>query len=47
MMKITPLNKFVKETQIQVAVDEDDYNSLSSDLQGVRGRFYAIKNTLI
>ena len=34
----------VKETQIQVAVDEDDYNSLSSDLQGgaTGGRFYAI-----
>ena len=34
----------VKETQIQVAIDEDDYNSLSSDLQGgaAGGRFYAI-----
>ena len=34
----------VKETQIQVAIDEDDYNSLSSDLQGgsAAGRFYAI-----
>ena len=34
----------VKETQIQVAIDEDDYNSLSSDLQGgaASGRFYAI-----
>ena len=34
----------VQETQIQVAVDEDDYNSLSSDLQGgaTGGRFYAI-----
>ena len=34
----------VEETQIQVAVDEDVYNSLSSDLQGGtdKGRFFAI-----